>query len=235
MMDFLTPSRLDATGIARCQDTMSAYTFYLLVGNALLRQEELSVVRMADGEHMLFAWCNAGQRFLSDSWMRTQGLAEISKGELLHRMMVALEECTYYAPSLCGIYSPDYDVYPVIPRKHYVDFFFNHVWSEELKTQLFETAKHVLFIHRSAKMAEKMRKNAAHLGVKVTHLLLSDWRETEGVVERAKAVDAPLVLFSGGPASKLIGPAIAHAGNKVALDVGAAANLWTLSNLVGKA
>jgi len=231
MMDFLKPSKLDLTSVIRCHNTISAYALYLLVGNALLRQEDLSVVRMADGERLLHLWCRGGALFLSESWLRTEGLLEITREQVLERMNRASASCTYFAPSLCGVYSRDFDVYPLPDRERYVDFFFNQVWSEQLKIQLFETAKHVLFINRSPNMAEKMRKNAAHWGVKLTHLQLSDWREAEGVVEKAKAVDAPLVLFSAGPASKWIGPAIAQAGNKVALDVGGAAPLWTIPTL----
>jgi hypothetical protein len=59
----------------------------------------------------------------------------------------------------------------------------------------------------------------------MTFLKLTNWDQTEDVIEKAKNNPAQLVLFSGGCAGKYIGPEIAKEG-KVVLDVGNSASLW---------
>jgi hypothetical protein len=103
-----------------------------------------------------------------------------------------------------------------------------------MKIQLFKTAGHVLFIHRNTSTADAMQIRAKWgLGVKVTYLKLASWRDSESVIEKAKSIDAPLVLFSAGPASKYIGPEISTSGliPRVTLDIGNVADYWTLTSL----
>lgn len=230
------PTRLDETAISRCLNTVSANTFYLMVGTAILKGEELSVVRMADGERLLFNYCHGASLppSMGKDWLERYGVAGISKDELLRRLVQAATTCTYFSPSVSGIHRRDYDVYDLFPhRERYVDNFFSYAWAEDYKIQLFKTAKRVLFIHENPTTARAMTTRAEKIGVQVIHLQMSRWEQAEEVCEKGKRIDAPLVLHSSGPASKWIGAEIAHGGNirKVSLDVGSAADRWTLLSL----
>jgi len=226
----LTQSQIDV-----CRNTVSPNAFYHLVADALDRHEELSVVRMADGERKLLEHCSINPDGilspfggLTEQWLTRFGVAGIPRAILRDRIEEAAEECTWLAPSLSGLTQREYDTYGLFrPRDRYVDNFFPSLWDDEQKAQLFKQAKHVLFIHNSRNLADAMQNRAhAYLGVKVSYLPLSNWVQAEGVIEAAIRTDARLVLFSAGPASKFIGPKIARAG-KVTLDIGQAADRWS--------
>jgi hypothetical protein len=230
------PSALDQIGINRCLNTVGANAFYLMVGSAIVKHEELSVVRMADGERLLFNYCLGGTLppSMGTDWMQRYGLVGIAKEYLLDKLVQAATTCTYFAPSVSGIHLRNYDVYDMFPRRdRYIDNFFNYAWAEDYKIQLFKTAKRVLFIHANPRTAKAMTERAAKIGVEVVYLQMSKWEQAEEICEKGKLVDAPLVLHSTGPASKWIGAEIARGGNirKVSLDVGSAADRWTLLSL----
>lgn len=228
------PKELSKSDVKRCLDTISPNAFYMLVTNALIRKSELSVVRMGDGERRLVEWCN-GLEGPPDWWMRKMGIEGIDKNDLMVRMNVAAEMCSYFAPSISGILNPKFDLYSLFPkRSRYVDNFFVNAWTEEMKIQLFRLAGHVLLIHGNAETADAMQiRSQRHLQVKVSYLKLTNWQQADHIVDAASTIDAPLVLFSAGPGSKYIGPLIASSGNipKVTLDIGNAADEWTLSSL----
>jgi hypothetical protein len=226
----LTQSQIDI-----CENTISANAFYHLVTDALDRHEELSIVRMADGERKLLEHCSVNpegilQPFggLTEQWLTRFGVTGIPRATLRDRIEAAAEQCTWLAPSLSGLTHPEYDTYGLFrKRERYVDNFFPTLWDDEQKIQLFRQARHVLFIHNSRNLADAMQGRAlAYIGVKVSYLPLSNWVQAKGVITAALRTDARLVLFSAGPASKIIGPKIAKAG-KVTLDIGQAADRWS--------
>jgi len=238
------PKLLTEQELEWAQDTISSNTFYMMVGHALVAGEALSVVRMGDGECQLMQDCIAAYETGSgdeivdshdDAWLERMGVLGIAKKLLKQRLEIAANACTHFAPSLSGIQLENFRLYDLFDaRTRYVDNFFCNAWTEGMKIQLFQQAKHVLFIHRSLPSADAMQIRAKYaLGVKVTYLHLSNWQEAEGVIDQASKIDAPLVLFSAGPASKYIGPEIAMSGNlpKVTLDIGNAADYWLLSSL----
>ena len=227
-----------------CRDTVSSNTFYMMVGHALIAREALSVVRMGDGERHLMKACmeakQAGEggdivSYHSLEWRERMGCEGISMGELERRLEIAANTCTHFAPSLSGIQLQHFCLYSLFDaRPRYIDNFFCNAWTEEMKIRLFRQAGHVLFIHRSLSAADAMQSRAKYaLDVKVTYLHLSDWRQSESVIEAASKINAPLVLFSAGPASKYIGPEISVGGKfpKVTLDIGNAAESWLLESL----
>jgi len=238
------PKRLAEWELEWAQDTISSNTFYMMVGHALVAGEALSVVRMGDGECQLMQDCmvayetGRGGELANghdDAWLERMGVLGIAKKLLKQRLEIAANACTHFAPSVSGIQLENFRLYDLFePRTRYVDNFFCNAWTEEMKIQLFQQAKHVLFIHRSLPSADALQIRAKYaLGVKVTYLRLSSWEDAEGVIDQASKIDAPLVLFSAGPASKYIGPEIAVGGNipKVTLDIGNAADYWLLSSL----
>lgn len=218
-----TPQTLTALQIERCLNTVSSNAFYLIVADKLVRRESLSVVRMADGEKALFENFN-----FNESWNERLGVKGIEGRELIKRMALAINTCDYFASSISGVVMNSYFMDDYKIQSRYIDNFFPHAWFESMKVNLYKEAKHVLIIHRNENTANALIKRAKeYLGVKVSYLHLSNWDQAENVVEQASKIDAPLVIFSAGPASKWIGPEIAKQG-KVTLDIGQAMDKWTL-------
>jgi hypothetical protein len=237
------PKALTENQINLCEQTMSSNTFYMLVGNALVNSKPLSVVRMGDGERQLLHAAMQSpihnQATIEEQadpigWLKRMGCYGISNSELINRLGWAADECSYFAPSISGIQLDNFNLYDLFqPRTKYVDNFFCNAWTEEMKIQLFNTAKHVLFIHRNTSAADAMQIRAKYaLDVKVTYIKLESWTQSEEVIEKGSKIEAPLVLFSAGPASKYIGHRIATSGiSKVSLDIGNAADYWLLNGL----
>lgn len=240
------PKHLTREKLYACERTISALAFYFICGDALVSKKPLSVVRMGDGEHHLFnqAIGSSSTDIVEpitghdETWLAKLGINGIGKRELLRRIMLAANTCSHFAPSLSGIHLESFDLYKmsnvVSQARFFVDNFFVNTWTEAMKIDLFKAAGHVLFIHGNARTADSMQLRAqGNFGVKVSFLRLSHWSETELVIDRAHEIDAPLVLFSGGPAGKYIGPVISVEGgiNKVVLDIGNAADRWTLDSL----
>ena len=227
--------------------TVSPNAFFWMILDALSGGRRMSCVRMADGERAI--WTQANSQKASEllntpfaeipGWVQTYGLDGITAGEVKNRLHYAAVRCTHFAPSVSGLRQESYSLYDLWPRRDfYIDNFFVDQWNEEQKTELFKTAGEVLFIHRSAHTADSMQIRAqANLGVKVWFLKLDNWKDCEEVTLRASSsnpfCNAPLVLFSGGPAGKYIGPEIMRRSKapRVVLDIGHGADKFTFSNL----
>ena len=222
--------------------TISPKAFYPLLLDALENSKALSVARVADGEKILLdQFLKYGEGLfnpieeMDENWLKRYGIFDITREELYRRIIKAGSECTYFAPSISGILNKGYSLWNYFPiREYYVDNFFVNDFTWEMKENLFIKADHVLLIHGNANTADSMQLRVqANLSVKVSYIKLSNWTESESVIEKAHKINAPLVLFSGGPASKFIANEIATRGQipKVVLDLGAAAQHWTFEHL----
>jgi len=230
------PTLLSQSQVYRCMDTISTSTFYMMVANAVLRREPLSIVRMGDGEKLLMDYLEglpASTRDVEDDdWMGRLGCLGIDKCDLHDRIKLAANECTWFAPSISGIIREDFELYNRFrSRPRYVDNFWCNAWTEEMKINLYKAAGHILFIHRNPNSYAALADRAHELlGVKTSYIQMDNWRQSEDVIAQAYEVDAPLVLFSAGPASKYIGHRIATRGriSKVSLDLGNSSDLFLL-------
>lgn len=223
-------------------NTISYNAFYLILLDALTKKNALSVARAADGEKILMdEYLKHGSgafepiEAMDEDWLKRYGIHGITREELYRRILRAGTECTYFAPSISGVANKGYSVWDYFPlRKEYVDNFFVNDFKWEMKENLVKTAGHVLLIHGNPHTADSMQlRLQANLGVKVDYIRLTNWRDSEAVIQAAHKINAPLVLFSGGPASKYIANDIATEGNipKVVIDLGAAAQHWTFEHL----
>jgi hypothetical protein len=227
-----------------CQKTISPMAFAMLVGDAIKSNKRLSVVRMADGEHHLLKECFDGNPsdfvtgFNDPQWAARYGISDMTIGELKNRLLSAGTECTHFAPSISGVNMPNYKMDHFFPKRDfYVDNFFVNVWSEEIIADLFQAAGHVLMIHRNLHTADAMQGRAKWgLGVRVSFIKIDKWQDTDEVIEQAALCNAPLVLFSGGPAGKYIGPRIANTTGipKAVLDIGNAMDRFCFPSLVNQ-
>jgi len=217
------PVKLTEQQIERCLNTISPNTFHMIVGSALVSGKGLSAVRMGEGElklcHCLKQDGDLNEWF-SKEWLVRCGVDGIDKKELTTRVFAAINNCDYFSPSISGIINPIFDLYFLRSEQRYVDNFFVNFWSEEQIVQLYKQAKHVVLLHANEGTGVAFNRRANdYLGIKATYLPLSNWVQSESIIEQVKQLDAPLILFSGGPASKYIASEIAKT-NKVVLDIG---------------
>lgn len=229
--------KLSEQGRSFCRNTIGPNTFFMLVADALVSGEELSVVRMGDGEKALFEHCqNNPGTTITDApwgaiWLHSFGCYGINADVLLHRLKDAAEGSTYFAPQIMGIQRPEFGVVDTFEsRPRFVDNWFVRQWSKKLQDQLFKQAGQVLFIHGSQEVRQKVAARIESAGATAECWEMETWEQGDPVIDRAKEHNAPLVLFSGGPANKYIAPAIARSGPvpKVVLDLGQAAAMeWT--------
>lgn len=222
-----------------CQDTISPNTFYMLVGNALVSQDPLSLVRMGDGEKFLWQHAHKGppdqtikppNSPFSEAWLKGLGCYDIPNSEMLRRLHIAAEECSHFAPNIMGIQRDDFGVAQMFgPRDRYVDNWCVRSWSRKHQDQLISSSDGVLIIHADRVIREKLVARVNALGRFCSSLEMATWQQADEVIEAAKRDYDQLVLFAGGPAGKHIAPAIAGGGcrAKVVLDLGhAAAEEW---------
>lgn len=234
------PKELSFSKRRLCMNVMSSNTFYMLVASALLQKDALSVVRMGDGEKLLLDMCedlpleDAARDVNDPDWMGRLGCLGIDKTELYERIRSAANECDWFAPSISGIIREDFDLYGRFPaRERYVDNFFVNSWTDEMRINLYKTAGHILFIHRNPRSFDALRIRAGSIGVEASYIQMENWQQSEEIVKKAADIDAPLVLFSAGPASKYIGHRISRGGRigKVTLDLGNSSDHWLLECL----
>jgi hypothetical protein len=231
---------LTSAEISIAESTISSRAFYYLTHDALTRGQGLSVVRMGDGERQLAYSCMAHllepEKIVSDfdeEWRVRLGVEGITYGLLWRRMKSAANLSKYFAPNINGLVMPEqFGLYHLFePRKQYVDNFFCNDWTPEQLIALYKEARHVLFIHANRGLADAFQIRLKNkLGVKLSYLQLAHWRDAENVANMAKAFDAPLVIFSAGPASKWIAVELEQQ-RKVALDVGNSAEIFALPSL----
>jgi len=168
-------------------------------------------------------------------WLIKLGIEGISRSEVQNRLYRAAARCTFFAPSISGIQNEDFNLYNFFPpREQYIDNFFVNAWTEKMVLALYKEAGHVLLIHKNAHTADSMQLRLQGNGIAKVHFIkLQTWQEAGGVIQRAKAHDAPLVLVSAGPGSKYIIPEIATSGRipKVCLDIGNAMDRWIPQSL----
>jgi len=161
--------------------------------------------------------------FFEESWNKRMGVDGISYGELKRRMQVAVDLTDYYAPSITGLVNPKFDLMQFFNHSRLVDNFFVNAWTTEQKMQLIDECHDVLIIHSNTAIADEFQKRLTRF--RASFIKLTSWQQADDVVEEGKKSSARLVLFSGGPAAKFIGPLLAVDG-KIAIDVGNAMDFW---------
>lgn len=231
--------------------TISSNAFYYIVQNSLACRYPLSVVRMGDGERTLLDSCvkardNGKYHYpVTDfdvEWRIRMGIEGITYANLHDRLLAAGDGCNYFAPNVNGLTDERYSLYGHFRAKHYVDNFFVNQWSNAQLEELYKaTADNggIVFLHANRGLADAFQIRLQKLGVHLQYLELNKWEQGEYIIKQVLAIDAPLVLFSGGPALKYIGPRIAiesfSSGHyyqpKVVLDIGNAAERCSLPHL----
>jgi hypothetical protein len=240
------PTKLTRAQISLAERTISSNALFLIAQDRLLRRLPFSLVRMADGELRLWNEAVTGPdpdlektKVSNRDWRVRLGVEGISQAELLQRLNWAATEADYLAPSISGLVNPDFDLYDCFPaRERYADIFCFNQWTEEMITQLYKEAKHVILVHRNPDTADAFISRAKEFfNVKVTWIKQESWRQTEGLIQKVKELDAPLVIASVGPAGKYTIPRMSREGEwpKVVLDIGNSVDTYILWETWSKA
>ena len=216
-----------------CHKTLSPRATFALVGDAIAQHKGISIVRMGDGELGLLNAKN-GEAFNDfdhiDPKSNTRlGFDGLEVAEVKKLILEAGNTCTYFAPSVSGISRHDYMLHDrFLPREVYLDNFFVNDWSKQMVRLLLEASGGVFIIHREYQLL--IDNFVSHYDLPREHFsgfAKDSWRDNEAAVRAAVESDKQLVLFSAGPAGKLIAPKIAAAG-KVVIDVGNTLPHWSV-------
>ena len=205
--------------------TIKTDEFAKIVDETLMALEPLSAVRMSDGEDDIIYFCATHRhdelmRCFPDEWNERFGTTGILCGEMARRLRIGGTEATYFAPD--GERNHLRQHFPL--RDKILHILYPDLLTIDQKARWFGLAGHVAVLNGSVEYTNQIRDRAP-TGVTVTHIIMRNWTEQDQAIEQAKQLDAPLVLWSGGPAGKYIGPELAKAG-KVAIDIGHAMRTW---------
>lgn len=234
----LNVQQLDEAGRDLCEHTIGPNTFFMLVANALAHRTPLSVVRMGDGEKGLYQICQdqskQGEAHYEqgrltgcpwgDDWLDQMGVRNIPIAALANRIVMAANNCTYFAPQIMGIQRSEFALHHLFRlREFYVDNWFVREWSHKMQDQLLTAAGKVLFIHGRPDVSVAFHNRCQDLQIQVEIISMRTWADAGRAIAEGVTSDAPLVLFSGGPANKFIAPEICKHRSAVVLDLGQAA------------
>lgn len=199
--------------------TIGTDDFAEMVTAALEKNERLAVVRMSDGEDEIILYCkshtpSAKLEIFERDWRVRLGVEGISCGEMLKRLSDAATQTQWFAPDGERWYMRQHwDM-----RDKLIEIYYPYRTPVAIKRKWFEIAGHVLIINGYQGYVDRVCADAP-AGVQVSHISILNWRETDQVIEAAIKSPARLVLFSAGPAGKMIAEPISLSG-KVVLDVG---------------
>lgn len=217
-----------------CFKTMSSKAIYALVGDALLAEESLSIVRMGDGERRILKAdpTNPFTDFekLYPGWNKRLGVDGEPVDQLQRDILEAGNTCTYFAPSVSGISYKEYALHELFTsRPHYIDNFFVNDWTGEMIRNLFEASNGIYILHREYEQIIKNFQTNYEFKKEVVFegRTKDSWRDNDDAIKEASRSKAQLVLFSGGPGAKIISPRIANTKNKIVIDVGNTLLPWS--------
>lgn len=207
---------------------------FAIVGDALENHKSISIVRMGDGEKRILE-SNKNEPFTyfnkrHKGWNKKLGISGMPTEIIQKNILAAGNGCTYFAPSVSGISLHDYYLHHFFnPRPHYFDNFYINDWTKEMISMLFEASDGVFIIHREyKKIINNFKKNyTIATKFKLDGFAKNSWRDNDQAIDAATKSTAQLVLYSGGPGGKIIGPQIAKVENKIVLDVGNTLLPWS--------
>lgn len=234
----LDGGHIGAPGI--CIDIINNVGAFVEVKRALETHQSLSIVRMSDGEAGILDYClkHRPEELMTcwvtkedPTWNDRYGVAGITCGEIQKRLTRAAIDCTYFAGDgwmpRCGCFLKFFPLRG--PRGPLMNIGYHRQWTLGMKKELLGCAQKVIVINRDSKIADVIG-NPAFTTATVKWISLSNWQESERVIEEATRPELeayPLVLASLGPGSKYVVSEIAkRCPGKVALDIGSGAPKW---------
>lgn len=217
-----------------CKKTISPKALYALVGDAIVKKESISIVRMGDGERKILA-SDAKETFTDferdyTGWNERLGIHDMPIENLRQNILDAGNTCTYFAPSVSGISYPGYRLYDFFEaRSEYYDNFFVNDWTKEMIQRLLEASDGVCILHRDHESIIKSFQNNYSFAkpVHFEGFTKHSWEDNDAAIAAAMNSKSQLILFSAGPGGKIIAPSIAQGENKIVIDVGNTLIPWS--------
>ena len=235
---FLNIKELSRSEKEICFKTISPKAIFAIVGDALKKHLSISIIRMGDGESKILSSTKSAKIFTEfdnthKDWNKRLGIKGMPIDLLRKNILKAGNECTYFAPSLSGISLPDYFLYNFFkPRSIYFDNFFVNEWNTKMIKTLLEAAEGVFIIHRDyEKIITNLKKNYKLNKQVFKGFKKNSWQDNQEAIETAVNSGMQLILFSGGPGAKIIGPEIAKGNNKIVLDIGNTLIPWSIKRV----
>ena len=229
---FLTQKQLNDREKDICFRTISSKAIFAVVGDAVKAAKGMSIIRMGDGEARLLK-APDGQPFDAfeqrhSGWNKRMGIDGLSIETIKKNILAAGNTCTYFAPSVSGISRVEYALHDSFhDRDVYFDNFFVNDWAKEMITMLLTASNGVFIIHKDYDtLIENFVKHYDLPASSFAGFAKLDWRDNDAAVQAAVKSGKQLVLFSAGPAGKIIGPEIAKHG-RVVLDIGNTLPGWS--------
>ena len=224
--------KLTKTERVICEKTISSKAMFALVGDAIMRKEKMSLIRMGDGErHMLTATDETIFVMLEarhPGWRKRLGVKDLPLDAIKELILDAGNSCTYFAPSVSGISFSRYNLYDFFaPRPYYIDNFFVNDWTKGMIQSLLDASDGVFVLHSDYKKIIQNFQDNYGTKIRFDGFQKNNWKDNERAIEAAMKSDAQLIFFSAGPAGKVIGPKIASAENKIVIDVGNTLLPWS--------
>ncbi|OHA85627.1 MAG: hypothetical protein A2408_01070 [Candidatus Yonathbacteria bacterium RIFOXYC1_FULL_52_10] len=233
---FLKVKKLDEREKEICLKTISSKATFSLVADALVRNEGISIVRMGDGERKLLQAFD-GEPFTAfetvrPGWNEHLGVEGLDIETIKANIIEAGNSCTYFAPSVSGVHQNEYRLYDHFrERKVYLDNFFVNDWTPQMVRMLLEESDGVYVMHREYDLLIKNFIRTYKIPAeKFSGFEKRNWKDNEEAIQAAGESGKQLVLFSAGPAGKIIAPHIAATG-KVVLDVGNTLHGWSIGEM----
>ena len=223
-MDFkaLSDKELDIV-----KKTISHQSTYWLIQDALFKHEGASFLRFADGEYQIIkdAQQYSGKfRAFGDEWNGIYGLLDLDIQLLKNQLVDAGNNCRYLAPSISGIWNGSYSGWNYFnSRTFYIENFFPYGLTNEQINIILTRADGIAYVIRDGQYANTAREH--NRNAKIVHIPLSSYKDIPRVKEDLITSNCQLVLLSGGPIGKVLGPIIEKMG-KVCLDIGSAMHRW---------
>jgi len=218
-----------------CLKTISPKAVFAIVGDAIKNKKSISVIRMGDGERGILKTDKSKQFNLLGKrqkiWDKRLGIGGMPIKDLQKNIINSGNKCTYFAPSISGISFSGYNLYNFFKsRPYYFDNFFVNDWTKEMIKMLLESSGGVFIVHRDyKKIIDNFNKNYNFQNKNLFFggFPKNNWQDNQQAINEAIKSKAQLILFSAGPAGKIIGPEIAKARNKIVLDVGNTLIPWS--------
>src|SRR3989338_2719518 len=218
-----------------CFKTLSSKAVFALVGNAIKKKKGISIVRIGDGEVGLLDAPDGkpftGFNNLDPNWNTRLGIEGLGIEKVKANILEAGNACTYFAPSVSGISLGEFKLHHRFNKREvYLDNFFVADWTKEMIRMLLVASEGVQVIHKDCEtLIENFVRRYDLPKTLFSGFKKKSWRDNEAAIKAAIDSGKQLVLFSAGPAGKIIGPKIALAGKGV-LDVGKTLPGWSIGD-----
>lgn len=219
------------TELAIIRKYISCDALMLIICDAIVRANPLSIVRFSDGERAIMRYARGGNQthYLSESkWLTEYGLTGADLKQIGEDLFKASEEADIICPNISGFFNPNFGVLDLIKaRDIYAEAYFGYVWksSGRLKDLFDENIPIGIVTRNSEIVAQRLRYNLKHESFETANY--NSWQDADKAIEAIGKMKSQLIFCAGGASMKYLCVKAARLHNKVVIDAGSAlTNIW---------